>query len=161
MGAACGSFATVGSPSGELLGTYWTAMSATEEGSGDRIEVDWLRAIAGALAAVVSAVLLSTLGEVGTLLGAALGSLILTIGSALFARGIRSSRRTLAKAQTSAKQKVGIAHAEVLGAERTDEDQARDSHLDHADERLAEAQQELDEAELASTPVSWRQRFAR
>src|SRR3954447_9718624 len=103
---------------------YWTAMSASEERSDDRIEIDWLRAIAGALAAVVSAVLLSTLGEVGTLLGAALGSLILTIGSALFARGIRSSRRTLAKAQTSAKQKVGIAHAEVLGAERTDEDQA-------------------------------------
>src|SRR4051812_24572287 len=61
-------------------------MTASEERSDDRIEVDWLRAIAGALAAVVSAVLLSTLGEVGTLLGAALGSLILTIGSALFAR---------------------------------------------------------------------------
>src|SRR3954453_20599293 len=136
-------------------------MTASEERSDDRIEVDWLRAIAGALAAVVSAVLLSTLGEVGTLLGAALGSLVFTIGSAMFAQGIRSSRRTLAKAQTSAKQKVGVAKADVDLAERTDDARARDSHPDHAEERLAEAHQEPNEAELAEAPVSARQRFAR
>ena len=40
-------------------------MSADEEGSRDRLEIDWLRAAAGALAAVVSAVLLSAFGEKG------------------------------------------------------------------------------------------------
>ena len=136
-------------------------MSASGEVSDDPIEIDWLRAIAGAMAAVVSAVLLSSLGEVGTLLGAALGSLILTVGSALFAQGIRSSRRTLVKAQTSAKRKVGVAEEEVLRAEQSDDAQARDSQLDHAEEQLAEAHQELDEAERAAAPVSLRQRLAR
>ena len=136
-------------------------MSADEEGSRDRLEIDWLRAVAGALAAVASAVLLSAFGELGTLLGAALGSLVLTIGSALFAQGIRSSGRTLAKAQTSAKQKVGIAKAEVIQAGRTDDSQVQDDHLDHAEDQLAEADQELEEAQLAAAPTPWRQRLAR
>src|SRR5262245_34193424 len=78
---------------------YWTAMSQDATDSGTRLEIDWLKAIAGALAAVASAVLLSTLGAAGTLIGAALGSLIVTISSALFTRGLAGSRRGLAKAQ--------------------------------------------------------------
>jgi hypothetical protein len=126
----------------------------------DGAHIDWTRTIAGALAAVASAVLLSTLGAVGTIIGAAVGSIVVTISSALFTQGLSSSKRSLAKAQASAMQKVGIAHAEVRRAERTDDTEVQEGHLEHADERLEEAHEELDAAALAATPLSWRQRLA-
>jgi hypothetical protein len=131
------------------------AMNDKSEG----IHIDWTRTIAGALAAVASAVLLSTLGAVGTIIGAAVGSIVVTVSSALFTQGLSSSKRSLAKAQASAKQKVGIAHAEVRRAERSDDTEAQQGHLEHADERLEEAHEELDAAALAVSPVSWRQRL--
>ena len=73
------------------------------------LEIDWLRAAAGALAAVASAFLLSFLGAAGTIIGAALGSLIVTVSSAVFTQGLSTSKRTLEKAQSSAARKVGIA----------------------------------------------------
>jgi hypothetical protein len=126
----------------------------------DGVHIDWTRTIAGALAAVASAVLLSTLGAVGTIIGAAVGSIVVTISSALFTQGLSSSKRSLAKAQATAMQKVGIAHAEVRRAERADDVEAQQGHLEHADERLEEAHEDLDAAALAATPVSWRQRLA-
>ena len=125
----------------------------------EKVQIDWTRAVAGALAAVASAVLLSTLGAAGTIIGAAIGSLVVTVGSAFFTRGISTSKRTLTKAQKSAAEKVGIAQAEVLRAGRTDDTTAQDSHLDHADERLTEAREELGEAIVATSPVSWRERM--
>src|SRR5262249_54898382 len=50
-----------------------------------RVEIDWTRTVGGALAAVASAVLLSTLGAAGTILGAALGSIVVTVSGAYFA----------------------------------------------------------------------------
>ena len=126
----------------------------------EKVQIDWTRAIAGALAAVASAVLLSTLGAAGTIIGAAIGSLVVTVGSAFFTRGISTSKRTLTKAQKSAAEKVGIAQAEVLRAARADDTEVQDSHLDHADERLAEAREELGEAIVATSPVSWRERMS-
>lgn len=126
-----------------------------------RVEIDWLKAIAGALAAVASAFLLSTLGAAGTILGAAIGSLVVTVGSALFSEGLATSKRGLEKAQASALAKVGVAEAEVRRAGRADDTVARDSHLDHAEERLAEANRELDEVALAAaTAPSWRERLS-
>lgn len=122
------------------------------------LEIDWLRAVAGALAAVASAFLLSFLGAAGTIIGAAIGSLIVTISSAVFAEGLATSRRTLAKAQESAARKVGVAQAEVRRAERATDTSAHDSHLEYADERLAAAQGELD-AVRAGAQVSWRERL--
>lgn len=126
-----------------------------------RLEIDWLKAIAGSLAAVASAVLLSTLGAAGTIIGAAIGSLVVTIGSALFTEGLATSKRSIEKVQSSAAQKVGIAEAEVSRAGRAEDAAARESHLEHAGERLAEANQELDAAALAATAgPGWRERFA-
>ena len=54
-----------------VLGSaYWWVMSPDAVESSTRLEIDCLKAIAGALAAVASAVLLSTLGAAGTILGA-------------------------------------------------------------------------------------------
>ena len=126
----------------------------------DRVQIDWLRAIAGALAAVASAFLLSTLGAAGTIIGAAIGSIIVTVSSALFTQGLSRSKRSLTHTQATARQKVGLAQAEVLRAGRADDTEAQQSHLEHADEQLAEANQELDDAVAAAAPVSWRSRLA-
>lgn len=64
--------------------------------------IDWPATFAGAAAAVTVAVLLSTLGAAGTLIGAALGSVIATISSALYKQGIESSRRRVAEVQAAA-----------------------------------------------------------
>lgn len=120
------------------------------------LEIDWVRAIAGALAAVISAVLLSTLGAAGTLLGAALGSLVVTVGSAVLAQGLTTSKETLSKAQARALQKVGSAQADVQRANRLPEGGARRQQLDRAEERLAEANRELDAAASGRAPLSKR-----
>jgi hypothetical protein len=122
------------------------------------LEIDWLKTTAGALAAVSTAVLLSTLGAVGTLIGAALGSVAATIGSALYTQGLARSRHAVIKAQETALHKVGIAQAEVRRAGRHDGEEA-EAHLDLADERLGEAKAELDEAAGEPTQPSWRERF--
>ncbi|GAW49849.1 MULTISPECIES: hypothetical protein [unclassified Nocardioides] len=124
-----------------------------------RLEIDWLRVVAGALAAVASAVLLSTLGAAGTIIGAALGSVVVTVSSAYLSQGLATSRRTLAKAQAAARDKVGIAQAEVRRAGRADDTRVQDSHLEHADERLAEAHEELDAMAEETAPAPWRQRL--
>ena len=131
------------------------------EDTPEKLQIDWIRAVAGALAAVASAVLLSTLGAAGTIIGAAIGSLVVTVGSAMFTRGISTSKRKIAKTQKGAAQKIGIAQAEVLRAARADDTTAQESHLDHADERLAEAREDLDEAIVATSPASWRERLSR
>lgn len=122
-----------------------------------KLDIDWLKTAAGALAAVTTAVLLSTLGAVGTLIGAALGSVGATVGSALYAQALAKSRQTVIKAQETALHKVGIAQAEVRRASRRHgDDAAVEAHLEHADERLGEARADLDEAvaeDLASTPT--------
>lgn len=89
------------------------AGSAADSGAGgpgrrppehtSRLDIDWVRTIAGALAAVSSAVLLSTLGAAGTLVGAALGSVVVTVGGALYSQGLTHSRVRLARASIPAR----------------------------------------------------------
>ena len=62
----------------------------------NQTKIDWLKTAAGALAAVTTAVLLSTLGAAGTLIGAALGSVAVTVSSQLYAQGLARSRATMA-----------------------------------------------------------------
>ncbi len=122
-----------------------------------KLEIDWVKTFAGALAAVSTAVLLSTLGAVGTLIGAALGSVAVTVSSQLYAQGLARSRRSLAKAQETALLKVGIAQAEVRRAgRRQGDDEAVEAHLEMADERLGEAKADLDEP---ARPATWRTRL--
>lgn len=115
-----------------------------------KLQIDWLRTIGGALAAVTTAVLLSTLGAAGTLIGAALGSVAVTVSTQLYTQGLARSRETMAKAQETALLKVGIAQAEVRRAgRRQDDTRALDAHLEHADEQLAEAKSDLGDASPA------------
>ncbi len=135
---------------------YWVHVT---DDADQKLDIDWVKTLAGALAAVSSAVLLSTLGAAGTLLGAALGSVIATVGGALYSQGLARSKERLAAAHTAARRKVGVAQAEVLRASRQQGDEeAVDAHLAHAQQRLEAAKQELDAADEG--PVSWRDRIA-
>jgi hypothetical protein len=105
----------------------------------DTPTINWVQVLAGALAAVTSAVLLSTVGVAGTLIGAALGSVAASVGSAVYGRGIETSRRQMA-AQAAALRSVGKA--------RTRLDEVGDDVQDTVDEaRLEDAAHELDHAE--------------
>ena len=118
-------------------------------------KIDWLRTIAGALAAVASAVLLSTLGAAGTLIGAALGSVVISIATSVFSSGLARGRRRVADVQDVVRQ-VGVAQAEIRRAHRRTD--ASGAHLEHADDALAQAKHEL-ATEVAPAP-GWRERLA-
>lgn len=125
--------------------------------------IDWVKVIAGALAAISSAVLLSTLGAAGTVIGAALGSVIVSVTSSLYSSGLARSRAQLAEAQEAALRKVGLAQAEVRRAKRRADDAelpAAEAHLQYADRQLADARVELSAAEptMPATP-GWRERL--
>jgi hypothetical protein len=126
-----------------------------------KLDIDWLRTLAGALAAVTSALLLSTLGAAGTIIGAALGSIAATIGTTVYAHGLARSKETVAKAQHVTLSKVGVAQAEVRRAgRRSGDDAAVEAHLEAADERLEEAKAELDEVVAEAQPGALSTRFS-
>lgn len=127
----------------------------------EKLQIDWLKTIGGALAAVSSAFLLSTLGAAGTIIGAALGSVIVTVSGALYSQALARSHQRLARAQVAALRKVGVAQAEVRRAGRHQgDDEAVDAHLAHAEERLDRAKDDL--GALADEPdgPGWRERLA-
>jgi hypothetical protein len=120
----------------------------------ERPQIDWVKTLAGALAAVSSAVLLSTLGAAGTIIGAALGSVVVTVASNLYSQALARSRDRMAAAQAAALQRVGIAQAEVRrAARRRMSETAVEGHLAHADDQLIEAQVSL---ESSVPPSGWR-----
>ena len=125
-----------------------------------KLEIDWLRTVGGAFAAVSSAFLLSTLGAAGTIIGAALGSVIITVGGTLYTQGLARSHQRLAQVQTAAMRKVGIAQAEVRRAARLPDDgEAADAHLAHAEERLDDVKADLGSIADEPTAPSWWERL--
>ena len=122
-----------------------------------KLEIDWLKTAGGAFAAVSSAFLLSTLGAAGTIIGAALGSVIVTVGGALYSQGLARSHQRLAQVQSVAMRKVGVAQADVRRAARHPGD---DAHLAHAEERLDDVKDDL--GALGDDPAGpgWRERLA-
>ncbi|WP_164477780.1 hypothetical protein [Nocardioides pantholopis] len=123
-----------------------------------KLDIDWVKTAAGALAAVSSAVLLSTLGAAGTLIGAALGSVAATVTTALYSQGLARSKAKVAAVQEQALQKVGIAQTEVRRAGRRPD--ASQAHLEHAEDQLAEAKDGLDDLQDTAGTSSWRQVLA-
>lgn len=125
-----------------------------------KLEIDWLKTAGGALAAVSSAFLLSTFGAAGTIIGAALGSVIVTVGGALYSQGLERSRQRLAQVQVAAMRKVGDAQAEVRQAARHPGDgETVDAHLAHAGERLHGVKDDLGTMANEPTGPGWRERL--
>ena len=113
----------------------------------ERTGINWIQVVAGALAAVSSAVLLSTLGVAGTVIGAALGSVIASVASAWYSRGLDASRQQMA-AQAAARKRVAAARSRVEDAVSAMErgEPVTDTGLLRADRELGEAEQALEEA---------------
>jgi len=127
------------------------------------LQIEWTRIAGGALAAVCSAVLLSMVGAVGTVAGAALGSVIVSVGTALYSQGLAHSRARMARAQEVARRKVGVAQAEVRWAHRLRRHRgAAERHLHLADDQLREASSALEAAAEQPGPdrAGWRRRLA-
>jgi len=136
---------------------YWTVMTPDPS---QKLEIDWLKTAGGAFAAVSSAFLLSTLGAAGTIIGAALGSVIVTVGGALYSQGLARSHQRLAKVQTAAMRKVGVAQAEMRRAARHQRDgEAVDADLAHAEERLDDVKDDLDAIADEPTGPGWQNRL--
>jgi hypothetical protein len=111
--------------------------------------IDWPATFAGAGAAVTVAVLLSTVGAAGTLIGAALGSVVATVSTALYKQGIESSRRRMAEVQAAALQRVNLADQSVRRAARRSDPAAAERELDRAHRHLDAAGDELAGDQLA------------
>jgi hypothetical protein len=118
----------------------------------DSPTINWVQVAAGALAAVTSAVLLSTVGVAGTLLGAALGSVAASVGSAVYGRGIESSHRRVA-AQAAALRSVSKARDRIGQVDEGDDlhDTRVEAQLGDADHELTQAEQALqDDPDVAA-----------
>ncbi len=95
-----------------------------------KLELNPVQVTASALAAVTSAVCLSTLGTAGTIIGAALGSVFATAGAALYSYSIRVSRERVARVQAAAvakvnRRRVGESTAQIDVMEKAEEEGRR------------------------------------
>lgn len=123
--------------------------------SGGRLGVSGAQVVGSALAAMSSAVLLSTVGVAGTLIGAAFGSVVITIGGAAYTYYLDASKKKMRKASASAKEKLNAAQGRKRKA-RAGSPVAQD----RMDQELNEAERELEEAESGtenSERVFWRE----
>lgn len=110
-----------------------------------RPHIDWPRTIAGALAAVAAAVLLSNLGAAGTLIGAAIGSMVISIGTNVGAHGIESTRQRMLEAQAEAARRVSEAQHEIRKAldEVAEPESVDEQRLNEIDDALESAKADL------------------
>jgi len=69
---------------------------------GAKLDLNWMQTAGSALAALSSAVLMSTLGATGTLIGAALGSIVVTVGGTVYSHYLSVSRERMAAVRSAA-----------------------------------------------------------
>ena len=70
----------------------------------NRLQINWVNSAGGALGAVSSAVLLSSLGAAGTLAGAAIGSLCITVGGAIYSHYLSMTKERVAAQALAARR---------------------------------------------------------
>lgn len=103
----------------------------------NRLQINWVNSAGGALGAVSSAVLLSSLGAAGTLVGAALGSLCVTVGGAVYSHYLRQTRDRVASQALAARRTGRVRELSYAGAVAQPEDRFRTEdpgHIDRMDE---------------------------
>src|SRR5512132_18999 len=92
------------------------ASSPDEAGRRRRLPLDLTKLIASAVGAVLAAIVLSKFGVAGTLMGAALGSMVSTVGTELNQHYISKSSRRLQELR-AAQRRSGRAQAGADAAE--------------------------------------------
>lgn len=75
--------------------------------SKEKLEIKWIPAAGSSLGAVTSAVVLSTLGVGGTLIGAALGSLLITVGGSVYSQSLQKTKARVGERVNTARTKAG------------------------------------------------------
>ena len=116
----------------------------------ERVAINCFQVCGSALAAVSSAVLLSTVGVAGTIIGAAIGSVVVTAGGSIYSHYLEVSRHRVAAAQSVARARKARSRSARLDAAQ--EEQAEDE-LHQAEEQLADAEDEPEK-------LSWREVLA-
>ena len=122
------------------------------------IDVNWVQSLAAALAAVSSAVLLSTVGVAGTVIGAAVGSLFATVGSAVYSHYLETSKQRVAAASALARAQAAQARGRMRGAAASsaaNENGTRQLML--AERDLDEAEHHLEHVEEETPKPTWRE----
>ena len=116
----------------------------------ERVAINWFQVAGSALAAVSSAVLLSTVGVAGTIIGAAIGSVVVTAGGSIYGHYLEVSRHRVAAAQSVARARKSRAHTARLDAQQRFQ----------ADEEFHRAEEQLADAEDETEKLSWREALA-
>lgn len=80
--------------------------------------LSWFQVIAGALAAMTSAWIASSLGVAGTIIGAAVGSLVATITAALYANTLDRSRTLIVRTDSGTVVETEAERTEVVDEPR-------------------------------------------
>lgn len=70
----------------------------------NRLQINWVTSAGGALGAVSSAVVLSSFGAAGTLVGAAVGSLCITVGGAVYSHYLALTKERVAAQALAARR---------------------------------------------------------
>lgn len=79
-------------------------------------DISWFQVAASVLAAVTSAWIASSLGVAGTLIGAALGSFVVTISSALYARTLDKGKTLIVQTASGALVERDVENGEISEA---------------------------------------------
>lgn len=120
-----------------------------------RLEINWIQAVGGALAAVSSAVLLSTVGVAGTIIGAAIGSVLVTVGNSVYPYYLAASKERVAAAAVVAKEAARTRARTRSGATSTTEMRMPADERDRVDDEVLEAEEE------ATQGTNWREIFSK
>ncbi len=112
----------------------------------DQPRLNWGQVAAAAGAAMSATLLLSTLGVTGTIVGAAIGSVVASVGTHTYSRGIRASQK-----RAEAITRVGRARDD-LDRVAAEPELDHESELEDADLALGRVQAELSERR----PLPWK-----
>lgn len=101
-------------------------------------ELSWFQVVAGALAAMTSAWIASALGVAGTIIGAAIGSLVVTITSAFYARTLDKSRVLVVRTEqgTTIERAIEPGDTEIALAEIGASTDVKDADVEDVPQRL-------------------------
>lgn len=99
----------------------------------NRLQINWVNSAGGALGAISSALLLSSLGAAGTLVGAALGSLCITVGGAVYSHYLRLTKDRVASQALAARRTGRVREPAYAGAVAQPEDPRRAEDPGHTD----------------------------
>jgi hypothetical protein len=93
--------------------------------SGFLAEISWFQVAASALAAVTAAWIASSLGVAGTLIGAALGSLVVTLSTAFYSRTLDKGKTLIVQTASGTSVEKTVQDGEIADAFREVEEAER------------------------------------